>query len=131
MSPWEAPVGALVCILGVAAAVLLFAFRNRPRVRGYLGLPVRQASPAEEAAVEQILGQVDTDPVDDFRQHVDDALAIVKSTPRPGLLGWCHGCGQLLRFCCAFHAVEHIQSHPADFAAWETELNNPTGRTPS
>lgn len=120
------PLGAA---LVVAVLVALITYRGRPQTPA-----VETHARVEDAVVETPVeaGEVDFPPspspasgAQSFDQHVDAALAIANGAGRRRLLhGWCETCQRVLGFCCAFHAVEHIQSHAVDFASWETELTD-------
>ena len=104
--------------IGVAATVLLVAYRKRPTVRELLTLP--DPTPAVQDAI---------DAGDDFDAHVDQALAIAnppERPPGPHMHGMCMACGgRVLCFRDGAELVEHLRSLARDaehFTAWEREL---------
>lgn len=108
MSPWDAPVGWLIVILSLAAVVLGFAFRNRPGVRELIGLDAIRAEIAGPAPKPE----PEPEPVPE--PHAVLSVAV-----------WCVPCRNLLAFCCAAHAFEHLHAHKTDFAQWEREVAAP------
>ena len=114
-------VGWALIAIGVAATVLLVAYRKRPTVRELLTLP--DPTPAVQDAI---------DDGDDFDTHVDQALAITNPAEqwqdRPHMHGVCGPCGgRVICFRDAMHALEHLYDHAveaADLAAWEQEMTS-------
>jgi hypothetical protein len=107
--------------IGVGVGVILFAYRDRSKVRELLTLP--DPSPAVQDAI---------DDGDDFDAHVDQALAIANPPPPAGphMHGVCGPCGgRVLCFRDAAELIDHIRGHQYDaehFQQWESELTGGT-----
>lgn len=109
-------IGWTLVAIGVGVAVILFAYRGRPKVREYLGLP--DPAPAVQDAID--------DSGDDFAAHVDQALAIANDRPACPARVWCAQCDAPFHAHTLADIVGHVRDvhspAAADWQAWEREL---------
>ena len=108
MSPAMPLIGWTLVAIGAGVAVILFAYRDRPKVRHL------------------VTGQ-DPAPVDDFDAHTEQALAIANSDDTPELLIFCQECRGPFAATTLRDLLTHLRTLHApgsDWSLWESELRS-------